>query len=175
MRRSNRSEVWWRVRGARAAGAWLVAELAGCVLPPAAADCYTALTCEECLGRSGCGFCGDECLPGSSYGPTVACTEPWSWNECPARSACQASQCGVCLRDPRCQWCGDHCASRNDTCVDKDPVRDMTLCADAECRVSTTCGACTSARCTWCPTAAACLYSRALCNGPVVQSALFCR
>lgn len=148
---------------------WVVALVAlsaleGCLVDPFEASCGDAAGCDDCLARSGCGFCSDgadggACMPGTSVGPTgtgAACpSERWWFSQCgtpPAPSGCAAeSSCHGCLFSDGCGWCVDTNECRDlaspEGCT---LLTDSSRCQEFECWSEETCGDCHAAGCVWC-------------------------
>lgn len=86
-------------------------------LPPRRGRCEDNVECDECSGRTGCGWCAASrrCLPGSFAGPTpgeASCAGGWvvRSESCAASDCATRSTCGDCLLSmsagrSECIWC----------------------------------------------------------------------
>lgn len=95
--------------------------------PPTPSDlCATATTCSLCTERSGCGWCGGQCIHGlaSGGGECSAANGTWAWSvaDCsgspaprppPADACASASDCGACTARSTCGWCAGACVTGN--------------------------------------------------------------
>ncbi len=143
-------------------GALALVGATGCLIEPLRADCGPdgGVTCEQCIARSGCGFCAaaGACVRGTSLGPTDinACgTNDWHFSSCTELSLHQCGRhtgCSGCIYDTECSWCASAggCISRSATgCAQL--ITDSSNCSEAECRAVHSCTACAGQHgCTWC-------------------------